>query len=182
MGRKAIEINPAEMQAEINKIEAIQTFSSWGEVFEALCRTEWARNLSPKPLTAPTAYLKMKQFNLTLSTEKGKKGKKDVEAKVVKPAIKPIVKDFKSAYSGTYIDKVPVRFKKLGERALRVRSRVPKSTVKAICMECCSWVKTEVLNCTATGCYWHDVRLKPYQELVQIGKEEPNVLQKENVA
>jgi hypothetical protein len=56
------------------------------------------------------------------------------------------------------LEQIPKRYRPAYRAAMRGRSR--KAAIKAQCLECCGWERTEVQACTDTGCPLHPYR--PY--------------------
>jgi hypothetical protein len=74
-GRQKLVIDKEKLQSVINELESKQSFTKIGDLFKAVANTDWAKNLSPRPLTDQVARLRFKEFDLECKTKKARKGK-----------------------------------------------------------------------------------------------------------
>jgi hypothetical protein len=73
-GRKKLEFDKVVFQKIIDELESKQEFVNPSKLWEAVCDTEWAKGLDPRPLTPAVAYMRAKQLNVTTKTKSGKRG------------------------------------------------------------------------------------------------------------
>lgn len=73
MSRKKVEVNKQELQAQIDALEASQTFSGYSTLFKALAATEWAvkNKYGVSVLSSRT-----QELGIVCKTPKGKPGRK----------------------------------------------------------------------------------------------------------
>lgn len=74
-GRKPTSASPFELQAAINLLESLKTFTTRSQLWKEIEESEWAKNQIPRPLSAQTAMAMAKKNNLTIVTPIGHRGK-----------------------------------------------------------------------------------------------------------
>ncbi len=151
MAKQAIQLDREKFQEVISSLEAKQTFNSRSSLWGAIEQTDWAKKLSPRPLTGQVAMLKAKELNLEIKTPLGRKGaEKGVsrQGRVRKRISLDVVNliDLSEKYS-------PLK-KKIATGSL-------KAVVKAMCLQCTNEQPLEIKMCTLTHCAQHAIR--PFQ-------------------
>lgn len=150
MAKQAIQINREDFQNVISSLELNGGFTSRSALWSAIEESEWAKKLSPRPLTAQVAMLKAKEFNLEIKTPLGKRG-----------ASKGIVRKERKRVSLEMVGdiKVPQKYNPLLKR---LSQGSLKAAIKLKCLECSAWVAKEVGSCQVHGCPLFPIR--PFQK------------------
>ncbi len=169
-GRKAIEVNPTELQTQISQLEAAQAdggkFPNRSALWVALEATEWAKSRNPRPLTAQVAMLIAKANNLTVATPVGKRGREKGQAPVNAGKRKP--KQLNTVWLDAMKKEMP-EYTKLAEKAAKGSL---KAVIKLNCLNCCCLQKKEVSLCVITGCPLWGVRPYKHKEsLTEAGRK-----------
>lgn len=168
MGKARFLIKKAELQKEIEKLEAVNTYVNQAELFDAVAKTQWATSQpksdgTKKPVTAAVVGLRVKEFGLSLKTPKGRKGgfakgvaptKGDRASKVKK----------KNGYL-TSFNQIKYNLGTVWRKGKRVPNEPRmklinqvfdkgslKSAVRLTCIECCCGQVEEAKKCTVYGC------------------------------
>jgi len=152
--RTKLDINAKELQAEIDKVEATQTFTNRNSLHDAVAATDWAFNYVPKPISSSVVRERIKEFGLVCKTPVGKRGAKPgvVIPRGEKKAISK--KDNKDL-----IDGAPKEFHAMIQKIIDSNSRIGR--IKLKCLECTNWDRKEVKLCNITSCPLHPIR--PYK-------------------
>lgn len=150
MAKQAIQINREDFQNVISSLELSGGFTSRSALWSAIEGSNWAKQLSPRPLTAQVAMLKAREFNLDIKTPLGRKG-------AAKGVVRPQRKRISLALIGDV--KVPEKYKGL---ANRLAQGSLKAGIKLKCLDCSAWVSKEVRNCQVNSCPLFPIR--PFQK------------------
>jgi hypothetical protein len=65
---------------------------------------------------------------------------------------------------------VPIKYAQIVQRAYEAKSS-PRGAIKAFCLYCTGYIRTEVANCTSLACPLHPFR--PYQKGLEDDAEVP---------
>lgn len=166
MAKKAILLDKIEFQNIVSDLESKTTFKSRGELWQAIESTEWAKGLSPRPLTAQVAMLKAKQLNLDIKTPLGKRGNANLANSVRGPRVAKripleIVAQLKQRYPESLHSTID-----------RAASGSMKAAIKLNCIECSGFIKKEVALCQIQTCpMW---TFRPYKNMKSLTKENVN--------
>lgn len=149
-GRKAIEIDTAEFQAQLKQLEAAQPdgkFPNRSALWVSFESTEWAKSRNPRPLTAQVAMIKAKELKLEIQTPIGQKGRVKGQGPVVRGQRKS---------RNVPIDAVDAMTKATPEKYAPLIKKVANGSLKAVvklnCLQCCNFQKKEVGLCTIVSC------------------------------
>jgi hypothetical protein len=150
VAKQAIQINREDFQNVISSLELNGGFTSRSALWSAIEGSEWAKKLTPRPLTAQVAMLKAKEFNLDIKTPLGRKG-----------ATKGAVRPQRKRISLEMIDdiEIPEKYKGLKER---MKKGSIKAHLKAHCLSCSNWIAKEVRLCQIKKCALFPIR--PFQK------------------
>ena len=154
-GRKAIEINREAFQTTVTALETSQAFPNRSALWAAVEQSDFAKNLSPRPLTAQVAMLKAKAMNLTILTPLGKRGEGLGRVAGVKVERKRIPLNIVDCLGKG----VPAKFAKKVKKAANGSL---KSAIALKCLECSNWEMKEVRDCHIKGCALFSFR--PYRQ------------------
>lgn len=156
MGRAALKITKEDLVKVIGELEASQTFANQSKLFDAVCATDWAKNMTntvgdKKPLQPINVYQYAKNLGVTFNTPKGKKGNPNI-GKIDKSG-KGRAKRMESK-SGYYlsVNQLKSQLKKRPNLLKSVLKGSITAAVKAKCLECCSGSVSEAKACTVFGC------------------------------
>ena len=163
-GRKKLELNKAELQQVITKLEQSQIFANLSELFLAVENTEWAKTMDPRPLKAPVVYQRCKELGIVCKTVPGKRGnpnlgktKVDVNGVTVAP-IKRSRAEKLTSFTKSFAqmrDEFPKEYHSL---IVRAQAGSLKSSVRLKCIECSGFVKGEVSKCNVSACALYPFR------------------------
>lgn len=154
VGRKPIQIDPKELQATIDTLEASNEFSSLAKLWEAVEQTEWAKTREPRPLTNQVAAILARKFALSIKTKAGKKGGIITVPHERKPRTKRILSDDIKA-------NLKKQFPEHEKTVDRLASGSMKAAVKLKCLDCCCGSKKEIALCGTKDCpLWN---FRPYK-------------------
>lgn len=78
-GRVKLVIDKDEFQQLVDKLESERTFEKIGDLWKAVEETDWAKGLSPRPLTAGVAYQRAIELEITTKVKSGGKGRQKLE-------------------------------------------------------------------------------------------------------
>lgn len=158
-GRKPIEIDKAEFQQVVSKLEQERAYPTRAALWADVEQTEWAKTRVPRPLTSQVALLKAEELGLEIKTEKGKRGRSKGCGPVSSGGKKKKVFSIQEVKNG-----IPVEEQKLLEKTLnRAANGSLKARVKLMCMDCTGWQKKEIAECEIKKCPLFDVR--PYKRM-----------------
>lgn len=93
-GKSKLIIDKVEFQKQVDTLEANQTFDTLGEFWQALEETDWAKNHSPRPLTAAVAIARAKEFGITHKTTSSGRGRAKLE--VNKEELEKVIRELES--------------------------------------------------------------------------------------
>ena len=163
MARTKVEIDRAVFQKIVTELETHKEFSNPSKLWEAVANTDWAKSMTPRPLTVSVLYMRAKELGIVYKTQKGKRGraggiplgsrgqrvsKKDKFAKS-----EQMQNAFKMIREST-----PERFLHIVELAAN-GSR--SAGVKLKCLECSNYQTKEIRECNINSCgLWP---FRPYQ-------------------
>lgn len=158
-GRKPIEINPIEFQNVVTELESVNKFANRSQLWAALEASDWAKNITPRPLTAQVAMMKAEKLQLKIGTPKGQRGR----VKGQKPPMNAGRK--KKVFSiEKLIGAIPKEERPGLEKTVeKARNGSLKARIKLKCLDCCNWQKVEVAVCECDDCPLWDVR--PYKKV-----------------
>ena len=163
MARTKLPIDKIKLQTIINELENIENFTNRQQLAEAVEKTEWAENHEPKPVTSSVVILRIKEFDLTVKTPIGKRGKQKVvldEKTVSSRSKKKILKTKDKKLRLKQLCKgLPKRYYSL---ANKIVGGCIESSVELNCLKCCNYDVQEIIYCSITECVWNSVR--PYQK------------------
>ena len=163
-GRKPLVLDKAEFQKVVSDLEGSRSFNTQGELWEAVCATEWAKTREPRPLTSQVAYMRAKEMGIVVNTQRAKAfgGKRNgfgggshrrsFASKVVPESVAKVRRRFPLTLAKT-VDKME-------QGSL-------KAAIKLNCMECSGFDKSEVKNCGIVGCPLYSFR--PYKNVKKEG-------------
>lgn len=153
-----LKVDKDALQSAIQAVESKQTFSNRQTLADAVADTEWAKKHQPKPITSSVVLLRIKEFNLSLKTPKGKRGRQGSISSQQKDLMQSGRKKVKTRILTELRKIVPLKKLKLVEKA-------EKGSLKSLlilkCGECSDWQNQEIKNCTVVSCPLHTIR--PYQ-------------------
>lgn len=177
-GRKAIEIDTAEFQAQLKQLEAAQPdgkFPNRSALWVSFEATDWAKGRSPRPLTAQVAMIRAKELNLEIQTPVGQRGRVKGQGPVVKGPRK--AKQANADYLAAMLKDVPSDYHKTVQKAANGSL---KAVIKLKCLDCCGFekgcsnihsAKKEVSLCTAVSCAnWGYRPYKHKESLTEAGR------------
>lgn len=156
MGRAALKITKEDLVKVISELETKQTFINQTKLFDAVCATDWAKNMTntvgdKKPLQPINVYQYTKNLGVTFNTPKGKKGNPNIgsSGKSSKNRSKKM-----EAKSGYYLalNELKYNFKKRPNLLKSVLKGSITAAVKAKCLDCCCGSVSEAKACTVYGC------------------------------
>lgn len=80
MGRSPLIVKEEELRKVITELEAVNTYATQGELFEAVANTDWGKgvrnaNWRVKGIKAPVVYQKVREYGIVVKTVKGKRGR-----------------------------------------------------------------------------------------------------------
>jgi hypothetical protein len=162
-----------QLQAQVDALEAIQTFPSRKALWRALAQTPWAQE---RGLTAKGLEAKARRLGVVVKTPKGI-GHRFVGG-AAEPGPQPDQPDEEARGSSAGSEKcgavrktapqrlplpllrrvVPVRHHRLVDR---VEAGSLRAALDLKCLDCSDYQIAEVRHCTVTACPLHSVR--PYQ-------------------
>jgi hypothetical protein len=157
MPRIETRLDPAELQAAVSALEAGGSFPSRSALWQALARTDWARQLG---LSAGALQRRASRVPIMIGTPDARKTSR--EPSVTSNPAKSSRKGHLARYRRTPLPllraDVPARFHRLVDR-------VEKGSLRAAldlkCLECSAWQPAEVRLCPIEACPLHHRR--PYQ-------------------
>lgn len=155
-GRKGIELDAVIFQSVITEVEAKSQPKNHSQLWAAVAATEWAKNLTPRPLTAQVAMLKAKALGLKIGTPIGKRGEGLGRVAGTKVERKRIPLDLVENLGRG----VPAKFAK---KVAKAANGSLKSAIALKCLECSNWEMKEVSNCNIKGCSLFPFR--PYKKV-----------------
>lgn len=151
-GKVKLEVNKAELQKMVSDLEAKQEFANLSKLWSAVEATDWAKNQTPRPLTASVVAARAKELGIVLKTVAGKKGRGNPNlGKGPKGPRIPRSEKFK-AFDKTFeimAKEVPEQYRHL---VAKVKAGSMKSALKLKCLDCSAWDIKEVRMCVCTGC------------------------------
>ena len=155
MARTPIAVDSQELQRVINELEEKHNFSNLSELYNAIAETEFAKNCKPRPLSAQVAMIRIKEYNLSVRTQRGQKGKPSGLTSVNRGVRRnrqiplEIVQELRDNY----------------KEQLGLVEKIAKGSLKAAltlkCIDCSGGSKKEVARCTITSCPLYGFR--PYK-------------------
>lgn len=157
--RKALDIDRKCMTEIIERLEKENTYDTQTALFSAVS-SEYhsARNLKVSPALV---YLRVKEWGLTLKTQKGKKGG-TIPVGQRERGLK--LKSTKAQQSINYYRKV-LSADKEGKKYMHLVDKMAKGSLKASlklkCLDCGNFQTQEVKFCECYSCPLHAIR--PYQ-------------------
>jgi len=77
-----LEVSKEDFQKIVDEIEAKQTFEKLGDLWDAVAETKWAKEMTPRPLTAAVAYQRAKEFGIVTKTQPARKTRQSQETSV----------------------------------------------------------------------------------------------------
>lgn len=153
-GRIKLEVNKAEFQKVVTDLEAKQVFANPSHLWKAVEETDWAKNQTPRPLTAAVVYARAKELGIVSKTPPGKKGGGSNNPNFGKgpkgPRI-PRSEKFKK-FDKTFeimAKEVPEQYRHLIDK---IKKGSMKAALKLKCLDCSAWDIKEVRGCVCTGC------------------------------
>lgn len=151
MAKIVKQLNPQELQAIIDTLEAAHTFESMSELYKAVAATEWAVNNELNPNTIP---LRIKEFSLTTKTRP-----MTAEERLAKLKATPRGQRKKKESKLGHLRQVtPTKYHHYIERA-EEGSTAARIALK--CLDCCAFESAEVRACEIKNCSLYDIR--PFQ-------------------
>jgi hypothetical protein len=157
-GRQAIEVTPAELQEQINKLESNTPdgnhFPNRSALWSALEATEWAKTRRPRPLSGQVAMVLANKFKLTIKTPLGKRGGGSVPINTGSKTRRVISLDVLTPVKKV----VPQKYQKLVNSMAKGSK---KAAIKLVCLQCSNWQPNEVRHCPVTNCVTYPIR--PFQ-------------------
>ncbi len=96
-GKKKLEINAAELQAVIDKLEKEGSFVNPTALWKAVEETEWAKNQKPRSLTFSVVAARVKELGVTYQTQAGRKGRESKPLPCTKEDLQKIVDQVESS-------------------------------------------------------------------------------------
>lgn len=159
-GRKKLELNKDELQKVITELENNNVFANYGELLVAVEATDWAKNMSPRPLKAPVVYQRIKELNIACHTKPGKRGNVNLRKSTTDG--QPVVrvtrgeknKKFSSSFAAMKAE-FPDKYHSVIDKA---QAGSLKATNKLMCLSCTNFQVLEVKNCTCISCPLYPVR------------------------
>ena len=158
MGRASLNIKREDLLKVCNELEAKETFSNHSRLFEAVCATDWAKNMTnsvgyKKPLAPINIYQYAKTFNLLelLKTAKGKKGNPNLGKVDKNPGGRTKRMESKPGYY-VALNELKSNFKERPRLLKNVLKGSLSAAIKAKCLDCCCGSISEVSKCTVYGC------------------------------
>jgi len=161
-----IVVDKTELSDIIKELEAKDKFSSRSALYDAVAQTEWAKNHS-KPLTASVICLRINEYDISLITLKGKKGR---QAGVkLSDSHKLAMQAGRKTRIISNVEEMKRSFPKTRHNLIdKVANGSIISAVKAKCIECCGYeqlgdgsVTQTIRECNIKSCALWSFR--PYQ-------------------
>ncbi len=165
-GRKAIAVTPAELQEQIQTLEAMQPdgkFASRSALWQALSNTTWAKTRQPRPLSEQVAMIMAKNNNLVILTPVGRRGREKGCAPINTGGKRQ--RRLMPLHILTALKQdTPASLHKVCDKAAGGSLR---AAVKLKCLDCSCGVMKEVALCTIKSCPLYHFR--PYKRVNQDG-------------
>ncbi len=172
MGRVGIKINEVDLRRELTVAESARTFKNETELFTYVANTTWGKSGCKddlgrtRELTAALIYNRVKQFNIQLTTVKGKRGNPNIGVRLTpdekaekiskRPNFLTSVANLRIDALNHYRAKEGDKFKALPPHIEKLLQRRAKGNLKATvnlnCRECCCWEASEAARCQVVGC------------------------------
>jgi hypothetical protein len=168
---KKLEVDRDELQRTVNELEGKQTFPHLSALWKAVEGTSWAKSYQPRPVTASIAAARAKELGVQYSTRPAKRvlgvitEKQRAAMQAGRKNRKPRSEKMK-AFASAFEEMrklVPVRFLPLVAQAEKGSLR---AAMKLKCLECSSYLSSEVKQCPITNC-----SLFPQRPYVRIAKD-----------
>lgn len=104
-GKERLEVNKQEFQTIVDQLEGQKSFNRLADLWQAVEKTHWAKEMEPRPLTASVAGLRAQELGITTLTQSKKRRRKDINAieengSVVEPILKMGVDSFTKRNAG----------------------------------------------------------------------------------
>ena len=160
MSKKTIEIDKTRLTKILNDLESSEIFSNRSALFEK-ASIKYGERCTPA-----IVYLRVKQWNIPLKTEKKKPGEHlkggnvealkqfretgEVKPKKIKADTRPLIVEFTREENGKYL-----------KIAKSIKKGSLKSAIKLKCLDCCNFDKKEIKYCACPSCPLWPVR--PFQ-------------------
>jgi hypothetical protein len=159
MSKKPLDIDRQVMTDILNKLELAKTYTNRNALFEdASSEYHSARGLKVSPAVI---YLRVKEWQLTLKTANGKRGRAPGSGPVPQGERHKKLKNnssLKAMRAEWTADKDAKPFMKLIDK---IANGSLKSAIKANCIACANFQREEVKHCQVVSCPLHSIR--PYQ-------------------
>jgi hypothetical protein len=160
MSKKAIVLDKVEFQKIVTDLESSKQFVSRGALWQAVEESEWAKKLTPRPLTAQVAMLKAKELNLAIKTVLGKRGNANLATVARGPRkAKRISLEIVESMKKHFPENLHSTIDKAAAGSM-------KAAIKLNCIECSGFVKKEVALCQIQTCPMWTYR--PYKNAANV--------------
>lgn len=148
MGRSALVVKAIELKNLVETMEARTTYSTLGELCEAIAATDWARNIRNQKhvirgLSAQMVGIKLKEMGITTKTKPGVRGRSPGMTFIKKPRsekVKGLQLTKFSAALRKEVSDVPERYQKYAEAALEGNAI---AAIKLRCGQCMGYTGAE---------------------------------------
>lgn len=159
MPRIKNQINKDELQKVINELEKDRDFANLTELFTAVANSEWGRR---NKITAGVVYLRVKEFNLKLKTQPGKRGAGNPHLATLKRSGPRTKKSEKFAKHPEVFQRLINAYPDSYHNLIgRLQKGSSKAAITLKCLDCCNLNKNEIKWCTIKECaLW---LIRPYQ-------------------
>lgn len=156
MARLGANINAAQLQSLIDKVENTSSFNNRSALWKAVESLPEALACKPVPLTASRAYVLSKEFRSTIKTPLGKKGKQKGSSPPPNAGRKGKVISLKvlTAIKNTVPTKFIAKYDKFKKGGM-------KAAIALKCHDCTCYQPKEIKNCEIISCSLFPFR--PYQ-------------------
>lgn len=152
-------VDKNELKRVIEELEKNNNYPGLTHLYAAVAETEWAKSHS-KPLTPSVILLRVQEYKIPTVTQPGRRGR----TAGVPHSGGARKRKQKNNAVGELARVTPLTYTALVER-IRGGSKV--AAIKLKCLECCSYQRIEVRECTVSACALWTIR--PYQKSLDEG-------------
>lgn len=155
-GRKKLEIDKVVFQRIVNELEAKQEFVNPSALWVAVCETDWAKGLDPRPLTPAVAYMRAHQLNIVTKTKSGKRGGTMTEERIAKMREGRGTRRPRSEKMQFFASTFEAMRSSYPSQYLPLIAKAEKGSLRAAitlnCIECSGFNRAEARQCEITSC------------------------------
>lgn len=169
MARTKLEISKKEFQAVVDDLESKQTFTNPSALWKAVEETSWAKNQSPRALTAIVAYQRARELKIVIKTLPGKKGRQKGQGMPAGSKKRTPRSEKMKVFSTTFATmrkEIPVRYHNVIDLAEKGSL---KAAIKLKCLDCTCWQPQEIKKCPIKACSLYPHR--PFKQKVDEPEE-----------